>query len=206
MEETSITNLEIVLLCTNLVLAGIAVLAEMRHRRSIPKLKLSLDSERGAVNVTRGGIQGRYFILTVSNKNTHVAAANVRVQILEMARSRNGFSWQNLPVNGPVQVSWRRPQEMPQAVNVGADVQCTFLALLQGAGQIRIQVVGAIPNNFTSVIAPDELIRMKFKAISDNAFSKHLTVTVHWDGEWPNEDDVPRHVKVAVAQHLWRKS
>ncbi len=174
------------------------MLAEVRLRRSIPKLTLLLESDRGATNVTRGQVQGRYFILNVANKNTNVSAVDVKVQILQMARSADGNRWQSLPVNGPVGVSWRRPQEMPDVVNVGPDVQCTFLSLLQGANRIEIPVLGAIPNNFTSVITANEHLRITFRAVADNARSKHLSVRIFWDGQWPTDDNVREHLQVVV--------
>ena len=190
------TMFEMVSVSANVILVGVVILSEIRYRRFRPKLKISLDSTSGAANVTRGGAEGRYFILNIVNKNDHAPAVDVKVLIVKMQRSADSRSWRECPVNGPVRVSWRRPDDMRPPVNVGSDVQCTVLSLIQGESVAQFPLLGSVPNNFEHTVNPNEYVRLTLQAVADNSQSKKLTIQIHWDGQWP-EDGVAEHIKVA---------
>jgi len=192
------TTFEIISSSLNVVLVGVVILTEMRARRNRPKLKISLYSMSGASNVTRGGAEGRYFILNIANRNAHAPAVDVKLLIVAMSRSSDGRSWRECPVNGPVRVSWRRPNDMQPTVNVGPDVQCTVLALVQGEPAANIPLLGAVPNNFEPIVKPNEYVRLTLQAVGDNCRSGKYRIQLHWDGHWP-EEGVEGHITVSKA-------
>jgi hypothetical protein len=190
------TNLEMASLGVNVILAGVAILAELRARRFIPKLKIILESTSGASNVTRVGSEGCYFIINIINKNARAPAVDVKLLIVGMRRSNDGRSWWECPVNGPVRVSWRRPHDMPSIVNVGGDVQCTVLALVQGESFATIPLLGEVPNNFNRLLSPNEHVQLTLRAVADNCRSNIFTIQMFWDGQWP-EDCLEGHIKIS---------
>ncbi len=192
------TIFEIISASVNVLLVGIIVLSEMRARRTRPKLKVRLDSTSGASNVTQGGAEGRYFIINIVNKNVLAPAVNVKLLIVRMRRSGDAESWRECPVNGPVQVSWRRPDDMSAIVNVGADVQCTVLALIQGESSATILLLGAVPNNFEHKVTPNEYIQLGLRAVADNCQTREYTVQMFWDGLWP-EEGIEGHIQIVRA-------
>jgi hypothetical protein len=184
-------------LSTNVILAGIAILTEIRSRRIQPKLMVRLDSTSAATNISTDGAEGRFFIVNIMNKNIHTPATNVKLLIVKMMRSIDLNSWRQCPVNGPVQVSWRRPGDMQQVVNVGSDAQCTILALYRGKPTANIPLLGLVPNNFQHLLQPNEYVRLTLQAVAENSRSKKMTIQIYWDGQWPQDQD-DEHLRIST--------
>ncbi|MFC1884660.1 hypothetical protein ACFL2O_07810 [Thermodesulfobacteriota bacterium] len=156
--------------------------------------------------MTSDGVPARFFILDVINKNIHVPATNVKVFVVHMTNSPDGAQWNKLPVNGPVQVSWRWPDNMPDEVEVGKEAQCTVFRIYKAGQGIQIPTMGHLPNNFHSVIKPNEHLRITIEARADNARSKSIILQIYWNGNWPENENVGKDLNVRVLKtrnNLW---
>jgi len=105
-------------------------------------------------------------------------------------------SWQKQNFSGPTQVLWQWHRNRPLYGTIGPDDASTFGCLSENSDAFELQLYW-IPNNLNPRIHSDDPTRLEFKAVSDTAESKTITVEVAWDGKWAEgRAEMPNHLVV----------
>jgi hypothetical protein len=165
-----------------LIVVIIAIWGErIRQLWTKPILKIYLYEP--SLTKTNAGIKGWYYLIRVSNDRPSSPAKNVRVILTKVFKQGPDGSWQEQRFSGPTQVMWRWPQISPLYATVGPDELSTFGYLLENSHSFELNLYW-YPNNLKRKILQNEPTRLVFKAVSDTAESKSITLEVAWDGIW----------------------
>lgn len=151
-----------------------------------PELSLTLlDPQGELINMASEGGSAtptRYYHLRVTNKHRWAQATNVRIVITALARPVADGTLANQPLSGPLQLMWRFSNFHPLFSIVGPDDICDLGFVARGGRFTLTPYV--VPNNFRSVLEPNQRMQVEVRAIADNAESKPLCVDISWDGTW----------------------
>ena len=175
------------------VLVAIAVVItaiwgeRLRQLWTKPKLKLAL--EKPSFNVTSGGPRGWYYILRVKNERPSSPAKNVLILLTRIYKRGPNGAWREQIFSGPVPVTWRWVKWTPIYPTVGPDEFATFGSLIETSSYIQLQFYW-LPNNLTPRVFPNDPTRLVYKAVSDTADSKALTIEIVWNGQWDADSAV----------------
>jgi hypothetical protein len=124
-------------------------------------------------------------------------ANNVRVLLTKILKKSPDGLWLEQTFSGPVQVTWNLHLDRSMYATIGPDDSAVFGNLEKSARSFILQLY-YYPNNLEGTIESNQPTRLVFKAVSDTAESKELTIEVEWDGVW-EEDRIKMkgHCKVA---------
>jgi hypothetical protein len=166
-----------------LLLAAIALWGErIRQWWMRPKLVIVLD-DATLTSHSDTDKKGWYYHLRVKNGRRTSPASNVRLLLTGVQKKGPDDSWQERKFSGPVQVTWRWPQQIPQFATIGPDEHSTFARILEGSNTIELRLYWC-PMNLIATISPHDKTRLHFKAVSDTTESKSLIVEIAWDGQF----------------------
>lgn len=171
----------------------VAVLGE-KIRQWLSRSDITLALREPSFTKTISQQKGWYYLLKVENSRRTCPAENVRVMMTKVYKKGPDGSWLEQRFSGPTQVKWQWPDTMPQFLTIGPEVNATFLAVLQGAGEIVLCMYW-YPNNLTSTIRPNDPTRLCFKAVSDIDESNEIIIDIAWDGKWVEG-------RTEMAEHL----
>ena len=180
-------------------LAVLVALFGERLRQSWIRPKLKLELIEPAFTKNNLVQAGWYYLLNASNKRLESPASNVRVMLTRVLRQSPDGSWQEQRFSGPIQVTWRWPDQMPQFATVGQPATATFGFLRENQRAFQLSMV-FYPNNLDPEIAADTPTRLVFRAVSDTSESDELVLEVAWDGAWTEEwSEINDHLKVKAV-------
>lgn len=181
-------------------LAVLVALFGERLRQSWTRPKLKLELIESAFTKNNLARAGWYYLLNASNERLESPASNVRVILTRVLRKSPDGLWQEQRFSGPIQVTWRWPDQMPQFATVGQPATATFGFLREGEDAFELSMV-FYPNNLDPAIAANTPTRLVFRAVSDTSESDELIVEVAWDGGWAEErSDMDDHLKVTSVR------
>lgn len=168
----------------------------LRQLWTQPKLRISLSDTQGSLTTRADGRKGRYYSLRVTNKRRSSPANNVRVLLTGIRKKRPDGNWRPVRFSAPVHVTWKWPNTTPPYTTIGPDEMSTFGFILEDAERFELQLYWQ-PNNLDPTFAPNEPVRLLFKAVSDTVESNSLVVQVAWDGEWKEgSEEMKQHLVV----------
>jgi hypothetical protein len=149
---------------------------KIRQWFSRPQITLSLIEPN--FTSTNQQVMGWYYLLKVESTRP---APNGRVMMTRIFRRRPDDSWIEQRFSGPTQVLWQWPDIMPMSSTLGSSgLNTTFAAVLQDIGVIELRMYW-FPNNLPRNIEPNDPTRLCFKAVSDMAESKEITIEIAWE-------------------------
>jgi hypothetical protein len=157
----------------------------IRSRLAGPKLSLRLLNSQGTLNFLTDGTPARYYILKISNQRRWAQAKNVRVILTKILKPDSSGTFVEKVFSGPLQLTWRFPQNRPQYSILGPDDFCTFGNLIKGQQFVLSPYI--IPNNFVGFINPSEQMRFEVITVADSAESNTLCIEISWDGNWSDD-------------------
>jgi hypothetical protein len=177
-----------------LVAIAVAIWGErIRQLWSKPRLAISLHDP--VFNTTRAGKGAWYYLISVANSRRSSPAPNTRLLLTGVWKKDPTGSWYERVFSGPIQVLWRWQHVSPQFPTIGPETLATF-GWLREDELFRLQLY-LYPNNLQESIPADEPTQLVFRAVSDTAESKPLTVEVAWDGIWVEaRDQIANHCVV----------
>ena len=181
------------------VLATLAVVIlaiwGQRIRQLWTKPQLKIELMEPSLN-TANGQKTWYYLLRISNDRQSAPASNVRVHLEQVYKKGPEGSWQKQHFSGPTQVLWRWHTSRPQYAKIGPEDASPFGCLSEKSNAFELQLYWC-PNNLSPRIHSNDPTRLEFKAVSDTAESRTITVQVAWDGEWAEGGaEMPNHLVV----------
>jgi hypothetical protein len=152
-----------------------------------PKLRLALKNPKGNESMFSDGIVSRYYHVRVWNDRRATPARNVRVVIKTLYRPSADGTMVQTTLSGPMQLSWQFQGHTPQFQTIGAESICDL-------GFIRKGEVFKLSTLFHSIsfnpsVNKGEKIIVGLIALSDEAESNELKLSIAWDGSWSEDSD-----------------
>ena len=180
--EKRIVLIAVIQALLNFAVIVVAVWGEpIRQFFDRPKLRISLTEP--ALDETEPGIQGWFYFVQVTSDKPSSPAKNVRLLLTHVYKKGPDGSWQEEKFSGPLQAVWWDSQSSPQYKIIGPDELSAFGVLDEKSNFFELQL-HSYKNNFKREILKNEPTRLEFKAVSDAAESKSLTIEVAWGGMW----------------------
>jgi hypothetical protein len=179
-----------------------AVVAFVLWSRTRPgKLVLTLDPpERGKVRPAPNGRIYRHVI--VSNTRRAHPAHNVRVVVEELAEFTNGKAHVLFNTHLFLEYQWeandREKKKPPRERTVGEKMSWDLCSIGRDTQTVHIHVADASWNWDPPELKAKKIYRLALRATSNEVTSARLYVSIEWDGEWNDDNEVSatRHLKV----------
>jgi hypothetical protein len=184
-----------------LLIAVLAIWGEqIRHRATGPKLNIRLHDPEGGLTKFGDGSKARYYHLKVENRRAHAPARRVKIMMREYYSFGPHGNFIRDAAHLPIQLQYLFPDEPSHdpRPTIGSSTLCDIGFVREGSS---FQFTTYIrPNNFKSVIKPNERVKIVVRAEADNALSKELGLEIAWSGTW--KEDTQQMAKELVIREI----